>query len=70
MRAEPAAVPLPNLACPLCGDPNRCAAAQTGSFATACWCAGAAIDPAALARIPEHARGQVCLCPRCAGVPA
>jgi hypothetical protein len=70
MSAEPAAVPLPNSTCPLCGGPNQCAVARSGSFATPCWCAGVTIDPAALARIPDEARAQSCVCPRCAGVAA
>lgn len=58
--------PLPNLRCPLCGAANECAAAQTGSFDTPCWCASITVDPTALATIPEAKRDQACLCPRCA----
>ena len=60
-------MPLPSLACPLCGEPNQCAVAQSGSFATPCWCAGVIIDADALAKVPESERGRSCLCPRCAG---
>jgi len=58
--------PLPNLRCPLCGAANECAAAQSGSFDTPCWCADVTIDPTALAAIPDVERDKACLCPRCA----
>jgi hypothetical protein len=70
MSAEPAAVPLPNPVCPCCGQPNQCAVAASGTFATDCWCAGVKIDAAALARVPEAERGRGCLCPACAGARA
>jgi hypothetical protein len=59
MRAKP------NFACPLCGGPNECAAAASGSCATPCWCAGVRIGPDLIARVPEPLRGEACLCPRC-----
>jgi GNAT superfamily N-acetyltransferase len=65
----PAPVPMTprrNCACPLCGGPNECAPARTGSFDEPCWCASVAIDPDALARIPEAARNEACLCRHCA----
>jgi hypothetical protein len=58
--------PLPNVTCPLCGGPNGCAAAATGSFDTPCWCASVTIDPDALARVPTEERNQSCLCRACA----
>lgn len=58
--------PLPNLRCPLCRAANDCAAAQSGSFDTPCWCADVTVDPRAIAAIPEPQRGKACLCPRCA----
>ncbi|WP_304995858.1 cysteine-rich CWC family protein [Salinispirillum sp. LH 10-3-1] len=58
--------PLPNLHCPVCGEPNACAPAASGSFDTPCWCTEVVIDPDALAKIPEHLRQQACLCKRCA----
>jgi hypothetical protein len=61
--------PLPNLACPLCGGPNDCRAAQTGSFDRRCWCADVVIDAAALARVPNDVRNLACLCRRCATAP-
>jgi hypothetical protein len=63
MKAE--MQPLPALACPVCGEPNECAAAGSGSFATPCWCAALAVDPAALARAPAQARNRACLCRKC-----
>ena len=55
----------PQLTCPVCGAPNECAAAATGSFATPCWCVDAVVDPAALARVPEPMRHRACLCRAC-----
>ncbi len=56
----------PHLYCPLCGDANQCAPAQSGSLDSPCWCRTAQINPAALALIPSEQRGEACLCPRCA----
>jgi hypothetical protein len=58
--------PTPNLVCPLCGNPNECAAARSGSFDVPCWCVDVAIDAATLARIPAPLQGVSCLCPQCA----
>jgi len=58
--------PKPNLVCPLCGERNECAAAQSGSFGTPCWCTDVVFEPAALARLPESERNKTCLCRRCA----
>lgn len=60
------ALPFPALRCPLCGAANECAAAQSGSFDTPCWCANLTIDPKTLAAVPEAERDKACLCPRCA----
>jgi len=57
---------LPNLTCPVCGAPNECAAAQSGSFDKPCWCASVTISAATLARIPDEQRNRACLCPNCA----
>ena len=57
---------LPNTACPLCGGPNGCAPAATGSLDAPCWCRDVAIDPAVLARIPAAQRNVACLCRQCA----
>mgnify|MGYP001411160261 CR=1 FL=1 len=59
-------LPKPNSTCPLCGGPNGCEPATTGSFDSPCWCVSVRIDPAVLARIPEAARGEACLCRACA----
>ncbi|MBP7606479.1 MAG: cysteine-rich CWC family protein [Giesbergeria sp.] len=53
-------------ACPLCGQSNQCAMAQ-GRPAAFCWCMAADIAPAVLASLTLQARGQQCLCPKCAG---
>jgi hypothetical protein len=55
--------PLPNLTCPLCGEPNACAPAKSGSFDTPCWCTSVRFDPAALAAANGR---QGCLCAKCA----
>jgi len=57
---------LPNCTCPLCGEPNECAAAKFGTFDVECWCANAKVSEAALARVPEALRGKACLCALCA----
>jgi hypothetical protein len=51
--------------CPLCGAENRCAMAADPA-AEDCWCFTAQVSAEALARVPEEARGAVCLCARCA----
>ncbi len=62
----PDAAPPPDPArCPLCGQSNQCAI-EAGQPAAGCWCMGTAVDPAALAAVPDAARGLACLCPRCA----
>ncbi|MFM2052300.1 MAG: hypothetical protein RL456_337 [Pseudomonadota bacterium] len=63
---EPAGTPRPEHRCPLCGGPNGCAPAASGSFGTPCWCTAVRIDPAALAALPPAQRGRACLCRRCA----
>ncbi|MEO6747714.1 MAG: cysteine-rich CWC family protein [Caldimonas sp.] len=59
--------PLAAPTCPLCGGPNACRPAQTGSFDGPCWCQSTAIEPALLARVPPALRGTACICARCAG---
>ena len=58
--------PLANLQCPICGLPNECAPAKSGSLATPCWCAAVTIDPAVIASLPDEQRDRACLCLRCA----
>jgi hypothetical protein len=55
----------PNVTCPLCGGPNGCAAAASGSCVTPCWCGAVRIGPELIARVPEPLRGEACICPRC-----
>jgi hypothetical protein len=57
-------------ACPLCGQPNRCAMEverETGVKQPACWCTQAAFPPELLARVPAEAQRRACICPACAG---
>jgi hypothetical protein len=61
--------PQPNLACPLCGQPNECAVARCGRFDVDCWCSTARIDPRSLALVPPAQRGLACVCRRCAAQP-
>jgi hypothetical protein len=49
--------------CPLCGEPNDCGLA---AGKTDCWCFAVKISPEALVRLPEEARGKVCVCRKCA----
>ncbi|MFO1319107.1 MAG: cysteine-rich CWC family protein [Burkholderiales bacterium] len=58
--------PLSNDRCPLCGGPNGCVPAATGSFEQPCWCTTIRVDPAVLRRIPEARRNVACLCRACA----
>jgi Cysteine-rich CWC len=48
--------------CPLCGGPNDCGGAACKSE---CWCSSVPISREALARVPEEARGKVCVCRAC-----
>ena len=52
--------------CPLCGNNNRCAPAQAGSFEVDCWCMHTPVSRDALARLPDAERGKACICPACA----
>ncbi|MDN2710212.1 MULTISPECIES: cysteine-rich CWC family protein [unclassified Janthinobacterium] len=65
MQAPLKGVPAPEHRCPLCGGPNGCAPARSGSFATPCWCQAQPIDAAARARVPPEQRGKACICRRC-----
>lgn len=62
----PSANPLPAFTCPLCGRANQCAVAAAGRFDVPCWCSGAVIHPAVLARVAPADQGRACLCPACA----
>lgn len=52
--------------CPLCGGPNRCMMAQTGSIAGGCWCREVVFSQDLLSQIPEPLRGRACVCRTCA----
>ncbi|OYU44532.1 MAG: hypothetical protein CFE44_12450 [Burkholderiales bacterium PBB4] len=55
--------------CPLCHQPNQCAMEMeraTGQKQPPCWCTQASFSAELLARIPETARNQACVCASCA----
>lgn len=58
--------PLPACHCPLCGGPNGCAPAASGTFDSPCWCTTVEIPAAVLTRVPAAQRGQACICRACA----
>jgi hypothetical protein len=68
MRFVSAPAPDPN-ACPLCGQPNRCAMElerETGVKQSPCWCTQVAFSAELLSRIPPGSRSVACICPDCA----
>jgi hypothetical protein len=59
--------------CPLCGQPNRCAAEvrrATGQEQPPCWCTQPEFNFSAelLAKAPPKQRGLACICARCAAL--
>lgn len=52
--------------CPICGGPNDCGGAAGKSE---CWCAAVRISREASERVPEEAKGKVCVCNRCVAQP-
>jgi len=54
------------LRCPLCGGPNGCAPAQTGSFREACWCTEVAFPAELPRKLPQGEAGRACVCRKCA----
>jgi len=48
--------------CPICGGRNDCGMAAGKSD---CWCASVKISAEALEKLPEGARGKVCVCRSC-----
>jgi len=48
--------------CPICGGPNDCGVAAGKSE---CWCANVKISVEALEKVPEEAKGKVCVCRKC-----
>jgi hypothetical protein len=51
--------------CPICGG-NSEGAMVKDATAAECWCYTAEINDEAMQRVPEDARGKVCICARCA----
>ena len=65
-------VTLDPCACPLCGQANQCAMELervSGVKQPPCWCTQASFSAELLARLPEAARQQACICATCAGQP-
>ena len=63
-----AITPIPPEVCPLCGQPNQCAMEMeraSGQKQAPCWCTQASFSAELLARIPENARNQACICAAC-----
>ncbi|MEO8038869.1 MAG: cysteine-rich CWC family protein [Betaproteobacteria bacterium] len=65
MNTAPAGRPASEPVCPLCGRPNRCAPAQSGTFQTPCWCREATFSAGLLARVPQRQRNIACICRAC-----
>lgn len=64
-----AMTPLPPEVCPLCGQANQCAMEierATGRKQPPCWCTQASFSAELLARLPDSARNQACICAACA----
>ena len=61
----PISVPIPASECPLCGGPNACGPAGSGSFDVPCWCTTTAIPTGLIDSVPEDARGKACICAAC-----
>lgn len=51
--------------CPLCGQPNSCVMAATGSNDAPCWCRDESIPESLLQQLPEAARKRACICGDC-----
>lgn len=67
MPATPS-TPFDATRCPLCGGDNRCAVEiekATGEPQPPCWCVSETFSAELLARIPEAARRQACVCQAC-----
>jgi hypothetical protein len=52
-------------ACPLCGQDNACGM-DAGSSTSRCWCEDVTMGADLLAKVPEAAKGTVCICRACA----
>lgn len=64
---QTARLPVPQ--CPLCGQPNGCAAVAAGSLGVACWCQDVAFSEELLSRVPPEQRVRACICRACAAAP-
>lgn len=63
-----APTPVDPTRCPLCGADNRCAMElerATGQAQPPCWCTTTTFAPDLLARLPDAARDQACICAAC-----
>jgi hypothetical protein len=60
-----AAIPIPAPNCPLCGGPNACGPACSGSFDTPCWCLETPIPAELVDSLPDAQRGRACICRDC-----
>ena len=58
--------PLQEMQCAVCGMPNECSAALTGTFNEPCWCASMQISSNVLVLVLESKRGKACVCKACA----
>jgi Cysteine-rich CWC len=69
MRTSPdATLPVDPTRCPLCGQPNACAAEverATGVVQPPCWCMTASFTPTLLGQVPAAAQGKACVCQAC-----
>jgi hypothetical protein len=52
--------------CPICGKPNDCVRARSGTLDEPCWCEEVEISADAISRVPEEKRGKSCICHHCA----
>jgi hypothetical protein len=64
--SEREAPQVPAGVCPLCHRSNACAMAAGIVAGTPCWCVGARLDQATLARASAADGGAACVCAACA----
>ena len=60
--------PLDASRCPLCGQPNACAAEVkriTGVAQPPCWCVNVTFSPEVLRKVPAAALNKACICHAC-----
>ena len=58
--------PFQELRCPICGTPNECSAALTGSFSELYWFSSIQFSSHVLALVPDSKRDKACICRACA----